>query len=195
MHRVVRKGMVTAIACLALSGIAGTSAASAATGAASSSSGAHKPYLFPVPDRARLEHVASHLLPAPTVTGEATVSPPGRPGHIAAPTGRSDVVEYGAEITAESADDQQIVELGWTVAPVQFRDSYTHLFTSIWINGQFQGYGVDFEPLCGSSCQYGDILQTGEQLPVAIYQELGYWWVGVGGQWCGAYPDSLWANK
>lgn len=96
-----------------------------------------------------------------------------------------------AEIAVESADGQQIVEVGWTVGA---GDPEPRLFVYHWVNNQ---------ETCYNGCGY---VQTstrhtpGEKLPLGV-QEFriqhfsGRWNLGYGGEWFGYFPDSLWDGR
>lgn len=95
----------------------------------------------------------------------------------------------------QSADEQQIVEIGWTRDQATFGDNLVHLFAYHWINGNPTCYGcgfVDYAPNTtythGSSLE--GILQTDKVF--AIERTANAWWLGFDGQWIGSFPDTEW---
>jgi hypothetical protein len=100
-----------------------------------------------------------------------------------------------AEMAAQSADGQQIVEVGWTVDPGLNGDYNPHLFVYHW---------VDRTPSCYNGCgyvQYSATITPGMAVPVggqqlfAIEHYQGNWWIYYGTEWIGYYPDSLWGGR
>ena len=97
-----------------------------------------------------------------------------------------------AEISIQSSDGQQIVEVGWTVDRTVNGDSDPHLFVYHWVNGQGSCYNA-----CGWR-QYSVTTQPGYTLPVGaaklfgVQHANGAWWVAYDTEWIGYFPDSLW---
>jgi hypothetical protein len=174
MHAGIRKGLAAVAGCLALSGIVGTPVASAAVVPAASAS---RPSIY--------EAGADQHVSADGTFADLTVANP----RLA----RQDP-STEAQIAVESADGKQIVQLGWIVFRQQFRDTRTHLFAEVWINGRSPGIDADFQSLPGG-CQPGVVLRPGAQRTFAILQHAGGWWVMFGGRWCGLFPDALWHNE
>jgi len=102
------------------------------------------------------------------------------------------------EIAAQSRDGRQIVEVGWTVDRGLNGDSKARLFVFHWIDGQ---------PTCYNGCgweQYSSTVYPGVALKTStqgvpatytIYEYLGNWWIGYGGQWMGYFPGSRWDGR
>ncbi len=101
-----------------------------------------------------------------------------------------------AEIAGESADGQQIVEIGWIVAKDVNGDSLPHLFIFHWIDGN---------PTCYNGCGFVSTSKTikpGMTLPVsktplgfAMTFHNGGWWLYAGGTPFGYFPGRLWKNS
>jgi hypothetical protein len=97
------------------------------------------------------------------------------------------------EVAAQSADGQQIVEIGWTVDPGVNGDNEPHLFVYHW---------VDRVPSCYNGCGWVQVSNTrmpGMKVQVTsdpqeyVIQFLdGNWWIGYQGEWMGYFPGSLW---
>jgi hypothetical protein len=100
-----------------------------------------------------------------------------------------------AELSVESKDGKQIVEVGWTIDPGLFGGSTApHLFVFYWVNGQAS---------CYDECAKGGFVPTsalagaesgvGGEADVSIVYERGRWEI-----WedkfilVGYYPESLW---
>ena len=101
-----------------------------------------------------------------------------------------------AEITAESSDGRQVVELGWTVdRNINGGSTAPHLFTFHWIDGN---------PTCYNGCGYVQVSSTRYPgMPVNITttpQEYtinyfsGNWWIGYQNEWIGYFPGTLWGG-
>lgn len=103
-----------------------------------------------------------------------------------------------AQIAAQSADGQQIVEIGWR----KTLTAGTHLFVASWENGVFQGYGgngaggsgngfIDYAP--NTTTYPGVALANAAPGPVfQIEYQAGCvcWFLGYDGQWVGSYAAS-----
>ncbi|TCO54879.1 neprosin family prolyl endopeptidase [Actinocrispum wychmicini] len=95
-----------------------------------------------------------------------------------------------AEIAAESADGQQIVEVGWNVDRGLNGDAAPHLFVFHWVNGTATCYnGCGFVPV--GPPMAGMTVPTGNA-QFAIQHFQGNWWLGYNNTWFGYFPDSLW---
>lgn len=100
-----------------------------------------------------------------------------------------------AEMAVQSADGQQIIEIGWrTYRPT---DQVPRLFIFHWINGQPTCYnsGCGFVQSTSTTIQPGMAL-TSSSTPVqfAIEYFQGNWWLGYNGTWFGYYPGSKWGG-
>lgn len=100
------------------------------------------------------------------------------------------------EMSGESADGSNIIEVGWTIDPSINHDSAPHLFVFHWINSA---------PTCYNACGYVQVSQTRfPGMPVSIggtpqlyaFKWDGTnWWVGYQGEWIGYFPGSLWNGQ
>jgi hypothetical protein len=99
-----------------------------------------------------------------------------------------------AEIAVQSADEQQVVEVGWTVDRSTFGDDQTHLFVYHWVNGKPTCYGCDFVPYKYATVRPGDILAEGTNKQFGIQHANNAWWIAYDSEWIGAFPDRLWDN-
>ena len=95
----------------------------------------------------------------------------------------------------ETADSQNIVEIGWTVDPGLNGDSSPHLFVYHWVNGQ---------PTCYNACGFvsesskvvpGESLAAGSVGTFAITFAAGAWRMDYDGQEFGYFPGSLWGDN
>jgi Neprosin len=100
-----------------------------------------------------------------------------------------------AELTAQSADSQQIVEVGWNVDRAVNGDDDPHLFVFHWVNGQSTCYNTcDFQPYDGG-------VAPGSTLPVDTIKKFGIqyyngaWWVAYDTTWVGSFPDKDWTSQ
>jgi hypothetical protein len=100
-----------------------------------------------------------------------------------------------AELAVESADGQQIVEIGWRI--YRPTDQVPRLFIYHWINGQPTCYnsGCGFVQSTSTTIKPGMAL-TSSSTPVqfAIQYFQGNWWLGYNGTWFGYYPASRWGG-
>ena len=106
-----------------------------------------------------------------------------------------------AENAVESADQQQIVEWGWNVDTAVNGNSNPHLFAFRWVNGVGGTYnGSGWVNAVGSTCPAGmDInadvsVGSANVYNFAIQHLNNAWWTAYKGNWCGAYPDSVWSG-
>jgi hypothetical protein len=100
-----------------------------------------------------------------------------------------------AELAGESADAQNIIEVGWTVDPSLNGDSNPHLFVFHWVAGA---------PTCYNGCGYVQVSTTrypgmpvtvsAQPQPFAIRFDGTNWWIGYQNEWIGYFPGSLWAG-
>ena len=100
------------------------------------------------------------------------------------------------ELAAQSADGNQIVEIGWTVDRGVNGDAKPHLFVFSWVNRI---------PNCYNGCgfvQYSNTFRPGQVVAgngvsylYAIEYYQGNWWVYSQNQWLGYFPESIWSSK
>ena len=100
-----------------------------------------------------------------------------------------------AEISVQSSDSQQIVEVGWSVDRTVNGDDDPHLFVYHW---------VDRTESCYNACgwrQYSPTTKPGDTLPVGYSKRFGIqhanggWWIAYDTEWLGYFPDELWGGK
>lgn len=103
-----------------------------------------------------------------------------------------------AELAVQSADGQQIIEIGWRIYRQQ--DQTPRLFIYHWINGQGVCYNTDcanhgFVQSTSTTIKPNMAL-TSSSTPVqfAIQYYQGNWWYGYNGTWFGYLPASLWGG-
>jgi Neprosin len=100
-----------------------------------------------------------------------------------------------AEISVQSADSQQIVEVGWNVDRTVNGDSDPHLFVYHWVDRTESCYNA-----CGWK-QYSQTTKPGDTLPVGYSKRFGIqhanggWWVAYDTEWIGYFPDDLWGGN
>jgi Neprosin len=100
-----------------------------------------------------------------------------------------------AEVSGQSADQKETVEVGWTVAPSLNGDSDPHLFVFHWVNG---------DPTCYNGCGWVQVsttrypgmrvtpTSTPQQYGMTYYQ--GNWWINYQNEWIGYFPGTLWGG-
>nr|WP_296073469.1 neprosin family prolyl endopeptidase [uncultured Actinoplanes sp.] len=100
-----------------------------------------------------------------------------------------------AELALQSADGQQIVEVGWTVDRVVNGDDDPHLFVFHWVNKQ---------PACYNGCgfvPYSKNVTAGATLPYDVQKKFGIqyfngaWWIAYDTEWIGYFPEALWNDE
>lgn len=99
-----------------------------------------------------------------------------------------------AELAVESADGQQIVEIGWLVAPGINQDSLTHLFVYHWVDGESTCYnGCGFVP---TSTKYtaGGLVKINTVGTYSIKYASSKWILTYDGTELGYFPESLWGG-
>jgi hypothetical protein len=102
------------------------------------------------------------------------------------------------EISVESANEQQAVELGWRIDP---SSSTPKLFVYHWIDNVPQGYGVNFvDNAANTTFNHGTSLTPNKVYTAAIQLFNNNWWLwwedpGVFGDWVGYFPGSLWTGS
>jgi hypothetical protein len=100
-----------------------------------------------------------------------------------------------AEIAIESADHQQIVEIGWTVDANVNGDVQPHVFAYHWVNGQGTCYNACGWVQVSPHKQPGMRVRPGEAHLYEIQLVHGDWWLFYDGEAMGYYPQSLWSGK
>lgn len=99
------------------------------------------------------------------------------------------------ELAVQSADLQQIVEIGWTVDALVNDDVHPRLFVFHWVDGQ---------PTCYNGCGWVQVSATrmpgmrvvpGEAAAYAIKLVNGDWWLYYQGEGIGYFPGSLWGGR
>jgi Neprosin len=100
-----------------------------------------------------------------------------------------------AELAVQSADGNQIVEVGWTVSPGLNGDTQPHLFVFHW---------VDRTPTCYNGCGFvqvsstitpGDPVAAGSTGIYRITFARNKWWVYYNKAKIGYFPASLWSGR
>ena len=101
-----------------------------------------------------------------------------------------------SEIAVESADGNQIVEVGWTVdRGINKGDEQPHLFVYHW---------VDNKETCYNACgfvQYSKTVAPGFILPYPPVKQFAIqffnnaWWVLYDSEWIGYFPADIWGGK
>jgi hypothetical protein len=100
-----------------------------------------------------------------------------------------------AELALQSADGQQIVEIGWTVdRAVNNGDTGPHLFVYHWVDRQESCYnGCGFVPT-STTVHAGDPVTPGATGRYEIVHAAGQWQTWYNGTEVGYFPDALWGN-
>jgi hypothetical protein len=100
-----------------------------------------------------------------------------------------------AELALQSADGQQIIEVGWTVDRVVNGDDDPHLFVFHWVNKK---------PACYNGCgfvPYSKNVTAGATLPYDVQKKFGIqyfngaWWIAYDTEWIGYFPEALWNDE
>lgn len=98
-----------------------------------------------------------------------------------------------AEMSVESEDGTQIVEVGWTVDRRVNGDSLPHLFVFHWVDGKAGCYnGCGWQQV--SYTRYPGMVVTLTREPQEVrflYFNAG-WWVWYQSEWIGFFPGALW---
>ena len=105
-----------------------------------------------------------------------------------------------AELAVQSADSQQIVEVGFNVDPGLYGDSNPHIFVGSWKNGVFQGYNA-------ANTQWVDYASNAQNAGASILADVdlsksmsyqvdgsGNWWATYNGAWLGYFKASNWTG-
>jgi hypothetical protein len=99
-----------------------------------------------------------------------------------------------AELAVESADAQQIVELGWTVDPTTNGDEEPRLFVFHWIDGNPTCYDACGWVQVSTSLHPGSRVAAGETHAFEIAQVGGNWVMSYDGDELGYFPGALWTT-
>jgi hypothetical protein len=100
-----------------------------------------------------------------------------------------------AEISVQSADGQQIVEVGWNVDRTVNGDSDPHLFVYHWVDRTESCYNACGWQQYSSTVKPGDTLPVGESKRFGIMHFNNAWWVVYDTEWIGYFPDYLWNGR
>ncbi len=106
-----------------------------------------------------------------------------------------DPVDYHslAEITVESSDLKQIVEVGWTVDRAVNGDTNPHLFVYHWVNGAGTCYnGCGWQQVSTTRHPGMTVAVTTTPQAYWIEQWQGNWWISYQNDWIGYFPGTLW---
>lgn len=98
------------------------------------------------------------------------------------------------ELAVQSADAQQIVEVGWTVDRGLNGDSAPHLFVYHWVNGQTTCYNGCGFVRTSTKVRPGMRVTPGRTAALGIRFHDKGWWVMYDGQSVGYYPARLWSG-
>ena len=126
--------------------------------------------------------------------GKQTASPEGVSAllKISHPTVAAQDWHSLAEIALQSADQQQIVEVGWIV---NSGDNSTSLFVYHWVNGEETCYNAcGFVPYSLASIVPGATLAVDVSKLFGIQHYNGAWWIAYDTEWIGSFPDSVWGG-
>jgi neprosin-like protein len=100
-----------------------------------------------------------------------------------------------AELALQSADGNQIVEIGWNVDRAVNGDDDPHLFVYHWVNREKSCYNA-----CGF-VQYSKSIKPGDTLTSDVTKKFGIqyfnnaWWVAFDTEWIGYFPTRLWGDE
>jgi len=101
-----------------------------------------------------------------------------------------------AELAVEDYYGEQVVEVGWIVAPSIFRDGRPHLFVFYWVDGVGKGYNTSaFYHIPGTPQPGQRVAVDGKTHLYVIRFFQGNWWIRYDNTWIGYYPGTLWNNK
>jgi hypothetical protein len=100
-----------------------------------------------------------------------------------------------AEIAIESADQQQIVEIGWTVDAGVNGDVQPHVFAYHWVDGQGTCYNACGWVQVSPHKRPGMRVKPGEAHRYEIQRVHDDWWLFYDGEAMGYYPQSLWSGS
>jgi hypothetical protein len=102
------------------------------------------------------------------------------------------------ELSVQSANAQQIIEVGWIVDSAQYGDSSPHLFVYHWINGSPTCYSeasdeCGFVQVSGTNSP-SEALAVGASATYEINYSGGNWNIYYNGDEVGYFPGSLWSG-
>ncbi|MGA5303628.1 neprosin family prolyl endopeptidase [Nucisporomicrobium flavum] len=100
-----------------------------------------------------------------------------------------------AEISVQSADSKQIVEVGWTIDRKLNKDDDPHLFVYYWKDKTRTCYNKCGFTSKSDNVKPGDTLPTGTTKRFGIQHFDGVWWVAYDSEWLGYFDDSLWDGR
>lgn len=99
------------------------------------------------------------------------------------------------ELSLQSADRKQTVEIGWTVDPGLNGDDKPHLFVFHWIDGKPTCYnGCGFVQMHGGP-QPGMTLTPRATADFSMEYTGGSWWLYYNSKAVGHFPGTLWQNR
>ena len=99
-----------------------------------------------------------------------------------------------AEMSVQSSDREQTVEVGWIVDPGQFGDTMPHLFVFHWVNGSPGCYdGCGFVPT-STTITAGMVLTAAETDVFEIAYANSNWNIYDNGTLVGYFPGALWSG-
>lgn len=122
---------------------------------------------------------------------------------IATPSVASGDFHSLMELSVQSSDQQQTVEVGWTVDTTGVNGTdhtNPHLFVYYWVNGVQKCYNTNctgFVQLTGTGIpQAGQVLanSTGKHFGIVHGGTPSGWWVSYNDVFFGYYPDTLWPS-
>lgn len=99
------------------------------------------------------------------------------------------------ELAIESADGQQVVEIGWLVAPGINQDSLTHLFVYHWVNGAESCYNGCGFVQTSTTYKAGGLIKINTVGTYSIHYNSGKWILKYNGSQLGYFPESLWGGS
>ena len=99
------------------------------------------------------------------------------------------------EISVQSADSRQIVEVGWTVDRKTNKDDDPHLFVYYWKDRTRTCYNTCGFTSKSNNVKPGDTLPVGETKRFGIQHFDGVWWVAYDSEWIGYFHDDLWEGR
>jgi len=100
-----------------------------------------------------------------------------------------------AELAIESADGQQIVEIGWIVAQDINHDNLTHLFVYHWVNGVGSCYNGCGFVQTSTTYKAGGLIKVNTVGTYSIHYSSGKWILKYNGSQLGYFPESLWGGS
>ena len=100
-----------------------------------------------------------------------------------------------AELSLQTNDGHQVVEVGWNVDRVVNGDDDPHLFVYHWVNGESSCYnGCGFEQF-STNLKPGDTLAYGVTKKFGIQFSNNSWWIAFDSEWIGFFPEKLWTDE